>query len=324
MTSAAPDRVVISRRRASGWLEACCFVLALTALNLAYGAGHSLGVHPVAFIACAMLFAAMALLAITGPGEDWGAIVRHPLSWVVGFGIIGMEAAYYMLLRFVTPADGSLLIRLNLPFSVLVGWLLLRRPVNGATVTGIAFVLFAVVWFLGGIDPTVQVTAMMLALTCALISVTRNFSAEFHPHNRAATTVFEKMRITGLMLMVTSFTGTCVVALAMILTAFRVLPPMAAIPPPEAFLELPTIALGALMGLLVLTAMQYFGFSSVVKIGTENFIAANSFVPLTTLAAQQAAVSLGWLAVALPDWRFFVTLAAILIGVAIYIAGARR
>lgn len=324
MSNAVPEPIVISRRRATGWLEAGCFVMALTALNFAYGAGHVLGVHPVAFLVYAMLFAALALLAITGPGVDWRDVISHPLSWVIGFGIIGMEAAYYMLLRFVTPADGSLLIRLNLPFSVLVGWLLLGRPVNGATVAGIAFVMVAVAWFIGGIDASTQITAMLLALTCALISVTRNFSAEFHPYNRAATTVFEKMRVTGLMLMVTSLTGTAVVAVLMALTAAGVLSVSQAVPSPEAFLDLPTIVLGAFMGLLVLTAMQYFGFSSVVKIGTENFIAANSFVPLTTLAAQQAGASMGLLATAFPDWQFFVTLAGILTGVAIYIAGSRR
>ena len=308
---------------ASGWVEAGCFVLALTALNLTYAAGHASGVHPVAFLVYAMLSAAFTLLVITGPGTAWRAVVTHPLSWVIGAGIIGMEATYYMLLRYVSPADGSILIRLNLPVSMLAAWLFLRRRSPRLAVLGGTMVAGFVGWFVSGVEAAVIDATIALSLSCALISVTRNFSAELHPHNRAARTVWEKMRVTGLMLLVTSMAGTAFVVGLMVLTAQGTLPEIAAIPKPEAFMHLPTILLAAFMGCLVLTAMQYFGFSSVVKIGTENFIAANSLIPVTTLVAQHAVAAVGWMPVAPVDSRFAIALVGMLAGVTLYLIAAR-
>ena len=307
-----------------GWVEAGCFVVALAVLNLAYGAGHAAGADPVAFLVYAMGSAASMLLLITGPGRDWRAVMLHPLSWVVGAGIIGMEAAYFMLLKFVTPADGSLLIRLNLPFSIIAGWLILGRTQRPLALLGVGFLVAAVAWYTLGLDTSNLVMAVILSVLCALISTVRNFGAEFHPWNRNARTIHEKMRITGLMLLVTSIAGTSLVAVLMLLTANNLIAPVPGIPTFDRFLHQPTILLGGFMGMLVLTAMQYFGFSSVVKIGTESFIAANSFVPLSTLVLQYVATGLGLMVVATTDWRFFPAMVVVIIGVMIFIAAGRR
>lgn len=107
--------------RFDGWLEAGLFAIALSVLNVSYGLGHQLGVQPVAFLMYAMPTAALSLLVVSGPGPDWRAIMAHPLSLVVGSGIIAMEAVYYVLLMLVTPMDGSLLVRLGVPVAMAMG-----------------------------------------------------------------------------------------------------------------------------------------------------------------------------------------------------------
>ena len=320
-TTSDPRFLAAERRR--GWIEAGCFVMAITVLNIAYWLGHQVGADPVVFIVYAMLTAASALLLITGPGSDWRAVIRHPLSWIVGIGIIGMEASYYMLLRFVTPAEGSILNRINLPASILAGWLLFGRRTSRVSLIGIAIVVVSIGLFMVTIPRATVTMAITLGVLCALISMTRNFAAEYHPWNRRARDVLEKMRITGLVLIVTSFVGTMIVAGLMALVALGVLPQSPPIPRPEAFLHVPTIGLGLFMGAFVLTAMQYFGFSSVVRIGTERFIAAGTLVPATTLIVQNAAAFAGLLPAATVDGTFLAVLLAMIVGVYIYIAGGR-
>ena len=326
MSGLAEKEIAISaaadRRR--GWLDAGGFVAALTALNLAYALAHAAGAHPVAFLVYAMLIAAVSLLLITGPGPDWLAVIRHPLSWLVGTGIIGMEAAYFMLLLYVTPAEGSVLNRINLPVSILAGWLLFGRRNSVTSLLGIGLVCMAVTLYATTIPPQSVGMALLLGSLCALISVTRNFSAEFHPWNRKARDVIEKMRVTGLVLLVTALAGTAIVAGLMALVYSGILAPTRGIPGPADFLHAPTLALSAFMGLFVLTAMQYFGFSAVVRIGTERFIAAGSIVPVSTLVVQNLAALAGWLQHAIVDGRFVAIMLAVIIGVLVYIAGNRH
>lgn len=323
MTVEARDlRPAAERRR--GWLDAGGFVVALTALNIAYGLAHALGADPVAFITLAMLISAGALLLITGLGDDWRDIVRHPLSWLVGAGIIGMEAAYFMLLRYLTPAEGSVFIRLNLPVSILAGWLMFGRRASRVSLFGVGLMCLAIAYYVTTVPAHSVGMAIVLGLACAFISVTRNFAAEFHPWNRKAHDVREKMRVTGLVLIVTSIAGAAVVAMLMGLVGAGALPPTRGIPAPSAFLHAPTILIAAVMGLFVLTAMQYFSFSAVVRIGTERFIAAGALVPVTTLLVQHAAAAFALLPAAVVDLQFIVIMLAVIVSVFIYIGGGRH
>ena len=76
---------------------------------------------------------------------------------------------------------------------------------------------------------------------------------------------------------------------------------------------------------MVLTAMQYLSFSSVVKIGTESFIATTAFTPVATLIAQQAAAAAGVLRPMPMEWPTLPAIAAVVVGVLIILwAGPAR
>ena len=76
-----------------------------------------------------MLIASCTLLALTGPGPEALRIMLSPLSWVVGFGFIGMETLYYLMLWYVTPAEASVLTRLGIPLAMVMGVVIHgRRP----------------------------------------------------------------------------------------------------------------------------------------------------------------------------------------------------
>ncbi len=308
----------------NGWVEAGLFAIALSVLNISYGVGYQIGAHPVAFLVYAMPIAAATLLHITGPGPDWLAVIRHPLSWVIGGGIIAMEATYYLLLNVLTPTDGSLLVRLNVPVAMGMGLLAFGRRPSLLSCAGALIVIGGVAWYVPQLDPSIRWTGLALGLGCAVIMNTRAFATEFHPWNRRAKTISEKMRVTGLVLGVTSLMGALLVFGLMTAVAYGIVPPLAGLPSPQHFLHLPTYLLGLFVGGFVLTAMQYLGFSVVVKIRTENFVATTALVPIVTLVLQIAAVALGILAPVPLDWQVVPAMLAVFAGVMLVIWGGRR
>ncbi|MEZ5856793.1 MAG: hypothetical protein R3D67_19360 [Hyphomicrobiaceae bacterium] len=140
---------------------------------------------------------------------------------------------------------------------------------------------------------------------------TRSFAAEFHPWNRAAKTIKEKMRITGLMLLTASLIGLLAVAALHWAAAHGHMAPLSWLPGTAELLAPESIIIGLTVGLVVLTAMQYLGFSTVVKLGTEVFIATTALIPLTTLAVQELAMRSGLLKPIPVDWRVAPAMASV-------------
>lgn len=312
------------RSRFNGWFEAALFALALSVLNVSYAFGFQQGVQPVAFLVWAMPVAAFSLLAVSGLGADWRQVIAHPLSLVVGAGIIAMEAVYYVLLTLVTPTDGSVLVRLGVPIAMGLGLLLGRgRPAPVAILGGLSIVA-GIGWYVPRMETAVPLTSLALGAACGAIMSGRSFAAEYHPWNRQARTIIEKMRVTGLMLLVTSVVGTALVVGAVGGAAHGLIRVPAWLPTLQDLTYPPAIGLGFFVGMLVLTAMQYLGFSVVVKIGTESFLATTALIPIVTLAVQEAAVRIGLLAPVAIDWRVLPVMGVVVAGVFLVILGNRR
>ncbi len=308
----------------NGWVEAGFFSFALAVLNVSYALGHQIGAHPVVFLVYAMNIAALTLLLFTGPGPHWRAIVRHPLSFAVGGGIIAMEATYYILLKYVTPADGSMLVRTNVPMAAILAALFLGRRTPPLGVFGIVIVVAGIAWYVPSMKADTLWIGVALGLACGTIMSLRAFATEFHPWNRKAHSIQDKMRVTGLVLLVTSALGTLLVGgLIAVVAAGAIVKPQW-LPEPAHFAHWPTFALALFMGALVLTAMQYLGFSVVVKIRAENFMATTAFIPLVTIIVQMAAIALGILDPVPFAWSMLTPMGVVIVGVLIAIWAGRR
>lgn len=286
----------IMQRAARGWLEATACVLAIGAVSLVYAIGFALGAHPVAFILYAMIAAATLMLAGVGVGPQARAMVRQPLSWAVGLSIILLEVFYFQTIAYVSPAHGNVVLRIGVPISMAVGWAFLRRrPLPLAMVGSVVTVL--VVAYVVAITPAAVRWPMALAgTTAAAFMVARGFTSEFHPVNRAARTVADKLRFTGVVVLIAS-----IGSLALVASAAAVAPNTPMLPTAAQMLHLPTILLGCLVGGPMLTLMFYFNFSSVIAIGTENLVAMMAFSPATTWIFQEIGAAIGWIDVQRPD-----------------------
>jgi hypothetical protein len=308
----------------TGWLEAIGNVIGIGALGLAYAVGNTLDAHPVAFILYAMVASAAAMLAFTGFGPDVRAIARHPLSWVVGASIILIEVFYFVTLMQVPPAHGNLIVRVGVPIAMIAAWLFFgRRPPALAMVAG-ALVFLAVAYVVTQTTPEVRWPMAIAGSLTGAFMVVRSFAAEFHPWNRAARTVREKLRLTGIVVLITSSLGIALTALAAAAIASGVFPPIRFVPDARQMFHVPTIALGSLAGGAILTLMAYLGFSAVVKIGTENHTAAMALAPVTSWMFQEIGVVAGLIAVTRPEPRLVAAMAVIVVAVLMIFRAARR
>jgi EamA-like transporter family len=261
----------------SGWVEAGLYVFAIAFLSLSYVVAHRLGAHPIAFVLYAMLVSALVLLAATGPGPDAVRIMLAPQSWMVGAGTIGMEIFYYLLLERLSPAEGSLLVRISIPLSLVAGWALFGRRPRKLAWIGAGVILAGLVPMVLLLERSYRLAALIAALGAACAFNLRGFAAEFHPWNRNARTLREKLRVTGLVVLVTSIASLALAGACALLVALGVLPAIAIVPTAAQMLHLPTILLGVVVGGVILTAMAFLNFSCVVKITTENFAATSAF-----------------------------------------------
>ena len=286
---------------AKGWLEAAAYVVIIGVLSLAYAVGHTLGAHPVAFILYAMLATAIATLLAVGLGPDAAAIARHPASWLAGLAIILIEIFYFQTIAYVAPAHGNVMLRIGIPIAMIAGWALFgRRPLRLAAAGGVVIVVG--VAFIVAVTPADVRWPMAITGTLAGgFVVVRGFSGEFHPMNRAARTVREKLRFTGIVVLVTALMSLVAAALAALAVASGAMPATRLLPTLHEMAHVPTVLLGCVGGGAILTLMMYLNFSAVVTIGTANFTAIMAFSPVTTWIFQEAGVALGWIEAARPN-----------------------
>ncbi len=280
-----------------GWIEAAAFVIAVSMLNVLYAYAVAKGANVIVFVLYALIGASVAMLAASGVGRDTWTIIKAPQSWIYGGASVALEAIYFLLVGLISPAEASLTARLSVPASLLIGWWLFGARISRKQIMGGLIVIAAVVPVLAWVAPGKRATAILLAILCALAVAVKTFASEFHPWNRAAQSITEKIRVTGLVILATAVLNLAATGVAM-LAAERGVSSLAAVAPPaSAFTHGPTIVLALVLGTAILGAMTFLQFSSVVKIGTSNFLAMSALAPLTAYALQTFAATLGLIVV---------------------------
>ncbi len=309
----------------NGWVEAILYNVAIAIMSLAYAAAVKLGAHIIPFIFISMAIGAAGLICVKGPGDDYMPILLHPLSWIVGAAIIGMEVFYCLLLAYVPPADGSLLVRISIPLSLIMGFALFGRRSGPIAWLGGLLALLAVAAIMWRLSLWLLPVALISAIACAFIINIRSYATELHPWNRRASNVPEKMRVTGIVVFGTAVAGLLLSLSLVLLIEAGVLPQTPLLPQLHQYWHGPTLLLALAVGSIIYSALHYLGFSSVSKIGAEGFIVSAAFTPLITLAVQLAAELVSDFFQFPPfDWRLLPSILAAIVGVLLILWSGRR
>ena len=325
LRSSAPPAQAHSGGAISGWVEAGLYVLTIATLSIVETFAIGLGAHVIVLILYSLLISSAGMLAVTGPGSEPIRVMLHPMSWLVGLGIILVETGFCLVLITISPAEGNLLLRVSIPLALVIGAVVFgRNPGTGAWL-GAAIVLAGVIGTLGvTLDVSAQGIGVLYGVIAAIGICLRGFAGEFHPWNRAARNVAEKMRVTALVVLVTGLTGLLLVALIASLVGSGLLDRNDLLPAPADLWHGPTLVMALLVGGVIFAAMNYLQFSSVVKIQTENFVATSAFMPLAAWLLQSVAVSLGIIDAVVFDWRLLPGILVVVVGVMVLITFRRR
>ncbi len=319
-----PQQPARPTERISGWIEAGLYVLAIAILSVMNAFAISKGAHPIVFILYSLLISAAGMLTVTGLGNEPFRVMMSPMSWLVGLGAITVEVSFCLVLVTLSPAEGNLILRLSIPLALLLGWVTFRRSPGAGAWFGAAIISIGIGTLAFTLDLSSQVIGVFYGIIAAAAICLRGFASEFHPWNRAARNVFEKMRVTGLVVLVTGFASLFLVGLAATLVGSGFAERSDLLPAPSDLWHWPTMVMALVLGGVIFTAMSYLQFSSVVKIQTENFIATSAFMPLTTLFVQSLAVTFGIIDAAVFDWRLLPGILLVIAGVMVLIATRRR
>ncbi|MGB3718517.1 MAG: hypothetical protein DIU63_03525 [Proteobacteria bacterium] len=324
MQKETPQQQAGHGERISGWVEAGFYVIAIAILGVMNAFAISQGAHPIVFILYSLLIAAAGMLSVTGLGNEAVPIMLSPRSWIVGIAAILVEICYCLALVTLSPAEGTLVLRLSIPMALVVGWLVFHRSPGLGAWIGAGIVGAGVATLLWLVDLNSQTIGLFYGFLAAAAICLRGYASEFHPWNRAARTVMAKMQITGLVVLVTGFACLILVAASTVLVASGYLERSSLFAAPSDLWHWPTLVIALLMGGLLFTAMNYLQLSSVVKIQTENFIATSAFMPLAALLMQSLAVSAGIINTTMFDWRLVPGGVLVIIGVLVLIASRAR
>lgn len=308
-----------------GWRDAVLFGWAIAALTLVYAFGAERGVHPVALLLIAMIVAGAVMIASRGgPGPEAARIMLAWQSIAVGLLIFTLETSYYVALLYVAPTEASLLSRISIPMAMAVAWLVLARRPGALALGGHCAIVAALAALLAGKDTQAALGGGLGALATAASFVVRSFIIERHPWNRAARTIGERVRITGLVMLSAALVCWLLTLAAIGLVAAGALPRTRLLPSPAAFADGVTLLSALLVGLLILPSMFYLSFSALARIGAESFTAVGAFIPAWTLLGQAAAGQARLIVPRPVDLRLVGLMAAIIAGTLLIVAEARR
>jgi drug/metabolite transporter (DMT)-like permease len=215
--------------------------------------------------------------------------------------MILLEVFYFQALTYVPPVHGNVLLRIATPIAMVAGWLLLRRRAQPLAIVGAVAIVVVTLFVIAVTPPDVRWPMAGMGTLAAVCLVTRGFAAEMLPWNRSARTVRDKLRVTGLIIFVTSMLSLVVAAIVAAAVTAHVLPPSPLVPTAAQMLHMPTFLLGGLTAGAVFTLMMYLNFASVVKITTENLTAMMAFSPVTAWAFQALGDVLGLIRAPTPE-----------------------
>lgn len=312
----------IERQR--GWLYANLYVLCIAVLSIIYAIAAERGIHVLSFVVTSMIFAGIAIVAMLGVDRRVLLIATAPLTWIIGASHLAMESSYYLMLASLPPTEASIMIRLSVPVSLIIGSLAFNRWPLPRAWTGAAIITGGVALMIAGLNWRESWAGILFGLGAATFVNIRAFASEFHPQNAAARSIPEKLRVTGVVLLVTALGFLAAITAATVVMHADAVPFMLALPSAADFADLEMIGLALLVGAALFTAMTYLQFSAVVAIGTERFLATTVLIPVAIAFLQYISQAAGLITAPSFNAGLIPVIAVVIAGTLLVVLAGRR
>ncbi|MCP4354842.1 MAG: diguanylate cyclase [Proteobacteria bacterium] len=264
-----------------GWIQAFIAVLIFYGLiNVTLGyLAQVLEINKIIFTISNFIGCSFCLLFYAKDGELSRETMRSTDTWIYGLIMILGYLVLLTLFSLVSPVEVSLIQRLSVLFSFLIGWFFFKRTPNKGQIFGIGLITFGVFWVVSNVHADKVGTVIGFMLLSATFKSLRVFSAEFHrPHKKAVedNSIKSRCRVVGYIMFVVSV----LFFLLALITAY-----INSLNPSETplvnvtfadFFSYQSVLLGLLLGALFYAPLRTMEFSIAESIKSENFLAVGA------------------------------------------------
>ena len=269
-------------------------------------------------MACSnVLFSGLALIVISGKNTKVKEIITNPQTWV--FGSLQIFRNLFMLMAFIyiSVTQAILLANVEIIFSVILAWVLLKRKPGSIDFVAMIFILFGCFILVADLPIDVATKAIIFIFITSLLSSGRTMFAEIHHDNKANLSIKDRLSMTGWILFVSALTMIVVAAVLGALVSFlpqniiEETPFLRIVPSPYEYISLNNVLAGLVNGVFIYSAAMYFYLYAVSLSNSEYFMMVHSTQAFFTYAIEASAglfLFLPKLSFSSTDWFAAVTI----------------
>ncbi|MBI1363881.1 MAG: EamA family transporter [Proteobacteria bacterium] len=276
----------------------------------------AMNADPMVFSCLNLMFGAIVLLAIAGPGVGGLETMRRGHTWMFGFFRVLMTLFLVFAFTALSASEVNFMLRVNVLLGLVAAWLLFDRKPAVTDIPGIALLTGGFITLVARQDDGFLNWAVGLVVLAAVCDTILTVIAERHPVSKKATGLKARCRYTGFVLFVTSLFFMLVaflIAMAKIWLGDDIGHlPMAV---QEVLMRAPTLGhfthhgtliSAFVIGVVLRAPSMYLYLYAARLLKSENLMMAATLAPFATLSAESFFVAMGWLEAATLDmWDVF-------------------
>lgn len=243
-------------------------------------------IHTLVYASSVMLAASVGMLMIAQVGALTKDTIADKSTWVWGICQVLSNVVLIALFTFITSTEGALMTRISVLAGFVISFFYANRIPSRHDIVSILLIVGGVIAIAVNLPEEVKAQSITLMLLAGLIQAIRLYVAENHKQNIKAIKTRDRVRVTGLILGITSLMFLAVsFAFALIKDYSGLDTALVQAFPSMADMLNPWMILASIpVGLIIVGYMKYAEFHASKHIKSENFLVLTALVPVVTLA----------------------------------------
>ena len=258
-------------------------------------------VQPYVFVSFTSLMAALTLLVVAGRGKLGLKTIKQIHTWGFSFISVVMDIVFIFILLEISTTEANLMIRLSIITTALICRYGLGRAINPKNYFGYVLVFAGFLLVAINLPEEVRISSIALTFIMVVCQSLRTYITETHPVSNEATTWSDNCRVTGCVILATSFAfiimGLLIAYSKTFISAENLesLSILNSFPNLSDFIDPYTITSAILLGVFNVSLSSYYYFQATKKVGSDTFLMVGALLPVFTYVMEVFADKMGWL-----------------------------
>lgn len=262
------------------------------------------GLHPFLFAALQLTVAGVALLLYAGPGKNFWATVKHPMTWAMG-SVRMLDIVFYIIaLLYVTGTEVEFMVALAVPFAMIFSFNGMGRNIRRTDIYGALIVIVGALTIGSRLDGGLGNPAFICAIIIAFAVATLGLLTELHPESNKALGIKDRARFTGIVVFVMGFAFLVFMGIMALILSVVDVPAgsspisdalLDAVPPLSEFANPKQWLWAIIAGVLLRAPAMFTMFMGIRLIKNDNYKMVATMVPFCTLGVEVVLDILGLL-----------------------------